>query len=75
MVLAGMSNFSLQILADREVKACSKALSMMVRRFTPMNWNYFYTAKVIFDQVGDLPNGQLSTLYVETDTFKKALAN
>ena len=70
-----MSNFSPQILADREVKACSKALSIMVHRFTPMNCNCFYSAKVISDQVGDLPNGQLSTLYVETDTLKKALAN
>lgn len=70
-----MSNFSPQILADREVKACSKALSIMVHRFTPMNCNYFYSAKVISDQVGDLPNGQLSTLYVETDTLKKALAD
>ena len=70
-----MSNFSPQILVDREVKACSKALSIMVYRFAPVNCNHFYSAQMISDQVGELPNGQLSTLYVDTDTLKRALAN
>ena len=70
-----MSNFSPQNLSHREVKACSKALAVMIYRFVPMDNNHFYGAQKISEQVGGLPNGQISTLYVEPDTLKKALAN
>ena len=70
-----MINFSPQDLSHREVKACTKALAVMVYRFEPIDNNHFYSAQKISEQVGDLPNGQMSTLYVEPDTLKKALAN
>lgn len=70
-----MSNFSPQDLNHAQVKACSKALAIMVYRFIPVDSNLYYSAQEISHQLTDLSNGRLSTLYVEADTLKIALAN
>jgi hypothetical protein len=70
-----MSKFSPQILTHSEVKECAKALATMVYRFKPGDYNHFHTAQTIAEYLGGLPNGQLSSVYVDANTLKKALAN
>ena len=47
----------------------------MVYRFKPEVCSHFHTAQSIAEYLGGLPNGQLSSVFVDVNTLKRALAN
>ena len=62
------------ILAYDEVIEYAKAIAIVAYRFVPDDYGRFYNAHEIADNLGGLPNGQLSTFHVAVDTLKKALS-
>ena len=69
-----MTKIPSPILAYDEVIEYAKAIAIVAYRFVPDDYGKFYNAHEIADNLGGLPNGQLSTFHVAVDTLKKALS-
>ena len=65
-----MSKSSPQVLGRVELMECARAIAVMVTRFKPKDIGRFYTAVDIAENLCQLPQGQLSTFHVATDTLK-----